>query len=68
MIKEIEDKSAKLALGLNVQGLLNIQFAIKDNELFILEANPRASRTMPFVAKVTGNQICLLYTSPSPRD
>ena len=57
MIKEIEDKSAKLALGLNVQGLLNIQFAIKDNELFILEANPRASRTMPFVAKVTGNQI-----------
>ena len=57
MIKEIEDKSRKLALGLNVQGLLNIQFAIKDNELFILEANPRASRTMPFVAKVTGNQI-----------
>ena len=57
MIKEIEDKSIKLALGLNVQGLLNIQFAIKDNELFILEANPRASRTMPFVAKVTGNQI-----------
>ena len=57
MIKEIEDKSTKLALGLNVQGLLNIQFAIKDNELFILEANPRASRTMPFVAKVTGNQI-----------
>jgi len=57
MVKEIEDKSRKLALGLNVQGLLNIQFAIKDNELFILEANPRASRTMPFVAKVTGNQI-----------
>ena len=57
MVKEIEDKSTKLALGLNVQGLLNIQFAIKDNELFILEANPRASRTMPFVAKVTGNQI-----------
>ena len=56
-VKEIEDKSRKLALGLNVQGLLNIQFAIKDNELFILEANPRASRTMPFVAKVTGNQI-----------
>ena len=57
MVKEIEDKSRKLALGLNVQGLLNIQFAIKDNELFILEANPRASRTMPFVAKLTGNQI-----------
>ena len=57
MLKEIEEKSKKLALGLNVKGLLNIQFAIKDEELFILEANPRASRTMPFVAKVTGNQI-----------
>ena len=57
LIKEIEEKSIKLALALNVKGLLNIQFAIKDGELFILEANPRASRTMPFVAKVTGNQI-----------
>ena len=57
MLREIEEKSKKLALGLNVKGLLNIQFAIKDEELFILEANPRASRTMPFVAKVTGNQI-----------
>ena len=56
-LKEIKEKSKKLALGLNVKGLLNIQFAIKDEELFILEANPRASRTMPFVAKVTGNQI-----------
>ena len=57
LIKEIEEKSIKLALALNVKGLLNIQFAIKHEELFILEANPRASRTMPFVAKVTGNQI-----------
>ena len=57
MIEEIKNKSIKLALGLNVIGLLNIQFAIQNNELFILEANPRASRTMPFVAKVTGNQI-----------
>ena len=57
LVKEVEEKSKKLALGLNVKGLLNIQFAIKDEELFILEANPRASRTMPFVAKVTGNQI-----------
>ena len=57
MIEEIKNKSIQLALGLNVIGLLNIQFAIQNNELFILEANPRASRTMPFVAKVTGNQI-----------
>ncbi|MDC3200895.1 carbamoyl-phosphate synthase large subunit [Acidimicrobiia bacterium] len=57
MLTEIKDKSIKLALSLNVKGLLNIQFAIKENELYILEANPRASRTMPFVAKVTKNQI-----------
>ena len=57
MIKEIEDKSTILAKALGVKGLLNIQFAIKDDTLFILEANPRASRTMPFVSKVTGNQI-----------
>jgi carbamoyl-phosphate synthase large subunit len=57
MLTEIRDKSIKLALSLNVRGLLNIQFAIKENELYILEANPRASRTMPFVAKVTKNQI-----------
>ena len=57
MLTEIKDKSIKLALSLNVRGLLNIQFAIKENELYILEANPRASRTMPFVAKVTRNQI-----------
>jgi carbamoyl-phosphate synthase large subunit len=50
MLAEIRDKSIKLALSLNVRGLLNIQFAIKENELYILEANPRASRTMPFVA------------------
>ncbi len=57
LIKEIEDKSMTLAKALGVKGLLNIQFAIKDDTLFILEANPRASRTMPFVSKVTGNQI-----------
>ena len=57
ILEEIKEKSTRLALGLKVKGLLNIQFAIKNNDLFILEANPRASRTMPFVAKVTGNQI-----------
>ena len=57
LIKEIQNKSIKLAKSLKVRGLLNIQFAIKDNNIFILEANPRASRTMPFISKVTGNQI-----------
>ena len=57
LIKEIQNKSIKLAKSLKVRGLLNIQFAIKDDNIFILEANPRASRTMPFISKVTGNQI-----------
>ena len=57
VIEEIKNKSTKLAKALGVKGLLNIQFAIKDEKLYILEANPRASRTMPFVSKVTGNQI-----------
>ena len=57
LIKEIQNKSIKLAMSLKVRGLLNIQFAIKDDNIFILEANPRASRTMPFISKVTGNQI-----------
>ncbi len=53
MIEEIKNKSIKLALGLNVIGLLNIQFAIQNNELFILEANPRASRTMQDIKSKT---------------
>ena len=56
-IEEIEAKSKALTLRLGVKGLLNIQFAIKEGVLYILEANPRASRTMPFVSKVTQNQI-----------
>src|SRR3546814_12087173 len=43
-----------LARGLGVVGLMNVQFAVKDGEVFILEVNPRASRTVPFVAKATG--------------
>ena len=60
-IKEIEKQSNTLAKALKVVGLMNIQFAIKDIEtdnpkIYILEVNPRASRTVPFVAKATGNQ------------
>ncbi len=54
MIQEIEAATFKLAIELNVKGLINIQFAIKDETLYILEVNPRASRTVPFVAKSIG--------------
>ena len=52
-IAEIERITSLLAIEINVIGLINIQFAYKDNELFVLEVNPRASRTTPFVSKTT---------------
>ena len=54
IIKEIEKKTMRLAIGMKVKGLLNVQFAIQKNDIFIIEANPRASRTVPFIAKATG--------------
>lgn len=54
VIKEIEAQTIKLAKALNVKGLMNVQFAVKGEEIFIIEVNPRASRTVPFVAKATG--------------
>jgi carbamoyl-phosphate synthase large subunit len=57
LIDEIEVQTKKLALALDVRGLINIQFAVKDGEIFILEANPRASRTAPFVAKAINRPI-----------
>ncbi len=51
---ELKRQTRELALELNVVGLLNIQFAIKDGEIFVLEVNPRASRTIPFVSKAIG--------------
>jgi carbamoyl-phosphate synthase large subunit len=54
MIDEIEVATRKIALELKVSGLLNIQFAIKDEELYVIEVNPRASRTVPFVSKSIG--------------
>ena len=54
VIEEIEKHTRSLAAALDVCGLINIQFAVKDSEVFILEANPRASRTIPFVSKATG--------------
>ena len=51
VIQQIKDHTKKIALALNTVGLINIQFAIKDDKVFIIEANPRASRTVPFISK-----------------
>src|ERR1700677_1330824 len=54
LIAELERQTGALALALKVGGLMNVQYAIKDGDIYVLEVNPRASRTVPFVAKVTG--------------
>lgn len=54
IVSTLQDIATKLALRLGVKGLLNIQFAIKDQVVYVIEANPRASRTVPFVSKATG--------------
>ena len=54
IIQHIKDQTCLMAKGLKVIGLLNIQFAIKSGKVFVLEVNPRASRTVPFVSKATG--------------
>ena len=59
-IDDMINQTKALALGLNVVGLMNIQFAIKGDEIFILEVNPRASRTVPFVAKAINSPIAAI--------
>jgi carbamoyl-phosphate synthase large subunit len=54
---ELERQTRELALALRVGGLMNVQYAIKDGEIYVLEVNPRASRTVPFVAKVIGRPV-----------
>ncbi len=54
IIAEIGRQTERLAMGLNVVGLMNVQFAVRDDDIYVLEVNPRASRTVPFVAKATG--------------
>lgn len=51
VMQQIKDHTKKIALALKTKGLINIQFAVKDDKVFIIEANPRASRTVPFIAK-----------------
>ncbi|MBR9756564.1 MAG: carbamoyl-phosphate synthase large subunit [Algicola sp.] len=54
VMEQIKDHTKKIALALNTVGLINIQFAVKDDKVYIIEANPRASRTVPFIAKAYG--------------
>ncbi len=56
-IDEIDRQTRALALALNVRGLMNVQFAVKEDEIYLIEVNPRASRTVPFVAKATDSAI-----------
>ncbi|WP_127901594.1 carbamoyl-phosphate synthase large subunit [Solirhodobacter olei] len=57
IIAELKRQTEALAKGLNVVGLMNVQFAVKDGTIYVLEVNPRASRTVPFVAKATDSAI-----------
>ncbi|MFA5167689.1 MAG: carbamoyl-phosphate synthase large subunit [Candidatus Omnitrophota bacterium] len=61
-LKQIRDYTAKIAKALKVVGLINVQYAICDGKVYILEANPRASRTVPIVSKVTGVAIARIAT------
>ena len=54
MLDELKRQTTEMALALDVSGLMNVQFAVKDGDIYVLEVNPRASRTVPFVAKVIG--------------
>ncbi|MBV2180628.1 MAG: carbamoyl-phosphate synthase large subunit [Castellaniella sp.] len=56
-VDEIKRQTALMARALNVKGLMNVQFAIQDGDVYVLEVNPRASRTVPYVSKATGRQL-----------
>jgi len=59
-VDTIKDYTKKLALGLKTLGLINIQYALKDGKVYVLEANPRSSRTIPFISKATGTPLAKL--------
>src|SRR5438309_3320054 len=54
IVAELKRQTRELARALRVRGLMNVQYAIKNNEIYLIEVNPRASRTVPFVGKATG--------------
>jgi carbamoyl-phosphate synthase large subunit len=57
IVAQLKEQTVALALALNVRGLMNVQYAVKDGVIYLIEVNPRASRTVPFVAKTTGQPI-----------
>jgi carbamoyl-phosphate synthase large subunit len=62
ILSEIKDVTSRMALELGVKGLINIQYAVKGEDLYVLEVNPRASRTVPFVSKATGIPLAKIAT------
>ncbi len=62
MIEKVEAQTKTIALGLGVVGLMNVQYAIYENEIYLIEVNPRASRTVPFVSKATGMPLAKVAT------
>lgn len=62
LIKELETKTKDMALGLGVVGLMNVQYAIHKGQIYLIEVNPRASRTVPFVSKATGMPLAKVAT------
>ncbi|UPT74775.1 MAG: carbamoyl-phosphate synthase large subunit [Elusimicrobiota bacterium] len=62
VLATIRENTRKLALKLKVRGLMNVQYAVKDGSVYVLEANPRASRTVPFVSKATGLPVARIAT------
>ena len=62
MIRQVEEQTKTIALGLGVHGLMNVQYAIYEGEIYLIEVNPRASRTVPFVSKATGIPLAKVAT------
>lgn len=62
IIAQLKETTKKIAINLRTIGMINIQYAIKDEKVYVIEANPRASRTVPFVSKATGIQLAKLAT------
>ncbi|MEA1997212.1 MAG: carbamoyl-phosphate synthase large subunit, partial [Gemmatimonadota bacterium] len=60
IVEQMREATSKMALALEVKGLINIQYAVKDNKLYVLEVNPRASRTAPYVSKTIGVSLAKL--------
>ena len=61
-LAEVLEVSGKVALGLNIRGLMNLQLAVKNGKIFMIEANPRSSRTVPFISKATGIPLAKIST------